>query len=210
MDGKLLLKVRQRKERVERIKAFLVFPMAALHFAIMPGRVRANELMADSQVGSGFLKKGGDVSIAVGKTISKFKNRYQSGHIPHGYPCMHTTSPAVSGSQRRNRWSAPDKPSETKPGELVNSGILEQAQLQVCDTAARDNLHIHLHPFSRMGHLLVRFWRISLFLLLLWEHPQFAHDSKQALRPAGIAALLQAVPQLHQAKLRTAAAHIPD
>ena len=30
MDGKLLLKVRQRKERVERIKAFLVFPMAAL------------------------------------------------------------------------------------------------------------------------------------------------------------------------------------
>ena len=73
MDGKLHLKVRQRKERMERIKAFLVFPMAALHFAIMPGCVRANELMADSQVGSGFLKKGGDVSIAVGKTVSKFK-----------------------------------------------------------------------------------------------------------------------------------------
>ena len=69
MDGKLLLKVRQRKERVERIKAFLAFPVAALYFAIMPGRVRANELMADSQVGSGFLIKGGDVSITVGKTI---------------------------------------------------------------------------------------------------------------------------------------------
>ena len=69
MDGKLLLKVRQRKERVKRIKEFLVFPMAALHFAIMPGRVRANELMADAQVGSGFLKKGLDVPFAVGKTI---------------------------------------------------------------------------------------------------------------------------------------------
>ena len=95
---------------------------------------------------------------------------------------------------------------ETKPGELVNGGILEQAQFWVGDAAARDYLHIHLHPFSRMGHLLVRFWRICLFLFLLWEHPQFAHDSKQA----GIAALLQAVPQLHQAKLRIAAAHIPD
>ena len=73
MDGKLFLKVRQRKERMERIKSFLVFPKAALHFAVMPGRVRANELMADSQVGSGFLKKGGDVSITAGKTISKFK-----------------------------------------------------------------------------------------------------------------------------------------
>ena len=73
MDGKLLLKVRQRKERMQRIKAFLVFPMAALHFAIMSGRARANELMLDSQVGSGFLKKGGDISITVGKTISKFK-----------------------------------------------------------------------------------------------------------------------------------------
>ena len=40
MDGKLFLKVRQRKERVERIKAFLIFPVAALYFAIMPVRVR--------------------------------------------------------------------------------------------------------------------------------------------------------------------------
>ena len=42
MNGKLFLKVSQREERVDRIKAFLVFPVAALHFAIMPGRVRAN------------------------------------------------------------------------------------------------------------------------------------------------------------------------
>ena len=38
---------------------------------------------------------------------------------------------------------------------------------------------------------------ISLFLLLLWEHPQFTHDPKQVLRPTGIAALFQAVPQLN-------------
>ncbi|MCI9295426.1 MAG: response regulator transcription factor [Lawsonibacter sp.] len=99
---------------------------------------------------------------------------------------------------------------KTESGELVNGGILEQAQLRVSNAAAGNDLHIHLDPFSWTSHLLVRFWRISLFLLLLWEHPQFAHDSEQTLRPAGVAALFQAVPQLHQAKLRIAAAHVPD
>ena len=95
-------------------------------------------------------------------------------------------------------------------GELVNGGILEQAQFWVRDAAAGDDLYIYLDSFSRTGHLLVRLWRISFFLLLLWEHSQFAHNAKQALRPAGIAALLQAVPQLHQADLWIAAAHIPN
>ena len=38
MDSKLLLEVSQREERVDRVKAFLVFPVAALHFAIVPDR----------------------------------------------------------------------------------------------------------------------------------------------------------------------------
>ena len=127
MDGKLFLKVRQRKERMERIKSFLVFPMAALHFAVMPGRVRADELMADSQVGSGFLKKGGDVSITVGKTISKFETviSLDTFHmdtlagIPLHQP-FQEVSRGIGGLFRISR-------QETKPGELVNGGILEQA-----------------------------------------------------------------------------------
>ena len=126
MDGKLLLKVRQRKERVKRIKEFLVFPMAALHFAIMPGRVRANELMADAQVGSGFLKKGLDVPFAVGKTISKFKTviSLDTFHmdtlagIPLHQP-FQEISGGIGGLLRISR-------QETKPGELVSGGILEQ------------------------------------------------------------------------------------
>ena len=86
---------------------------------------------------------------------------------------------------------------QAEPGELVNGGILEQTQLRVSDAAAGNDFHIHLDPFTRVSHLLVRFCRIGLFLLLLWEHPQFAHDPKQALRLAGIAALFQAVPKLH-------------
>ena len=73
MNSQLFLKVRQREERADRIKAFLVFPVAALYLAIMSGRVRTDELMPDAQLSGGFLKKGWDVSFAVGKTVSKFK-----------------------------------------------------------------------------------------------------------------------------------------
>ena len=45
MNSQLFLKVRQREERADRIKAFLVFPVAALYLAIMSGRVWADELM---------------------------------------------------------------------------------------------------------------------------------------------------------------------
>ena len=127
MDGKLLLKVNQRAEGVDRIKAFVVFPMAALHLAIMLGRVRTNELMPDFQVGSGFLKKGGDVSFAVGKTVSKFKTvvSLDTFHmdtlagIPLHQP-FQEVSRGIGGLLRISR-------QETKPGELVNGGILEQA-----------------------------------------------------------------------------------
>ncbi len=210
MDGKLLLKVNQRAEGVDRIKAFVVFPMAALHLAIMLGRVRTNELMPDFQVGSGFLKKGGDVSFAVGKTVSKFKTvvSLDTFHMDTlaGIPLHHPFQEVSGGIGGLLRIGC----QETELGEFVNGGILEQAKLRICDTAARECLHIHLNLFSRTSHLLVRFGCVSLFLLLLREHPQFAHDTKQALGPASIAALFQTVPQLHQTELGIAAAHISD
>ena len=47
MDSELFLKVRQREERVERIKAFLVFPVAAFHLAVMSGCVGTDKFMPD-------------------------------------------------------------------------------------------------------------------------------------------------------------------
>lgn len=210
MDSKLFLKVSHGEERVGRIKAFLVFAVAALHFTIVSGCIRADQLMLDAQVGGSFLKKGLDILFTVGKTVGKFKavvgldtfHSDTSAGIPLHQP-FQEIGRGVGGLFRVGR-------KETEPGELVNCGILKQAQLRVSDAAAGNDFHIHLDYFPRMSHLLVRFWRVSLFLLLLWEHAQFAHDSKQALGPPGIAALFQSMPQFHQTKMRVTAAHIPD
>ena len=42
MNSKLFLEVGQGEERVDRIEAFLVFPVAALYLAIMSGCIRSN------------------------------------------------------------------------------------------------------------------------------------------------------------------------
>lgn len=99
---------------------------------------------------------------------------------------------------------------EAQSGKLVDSGILEQVQLRVCNTLARNYLHIHLDTFTRIGHLLVGFGVVRLFLLCRGKQPQFSHDSKQAFRTARIATPPQAMPQLHHTQRRIPTAHIPD
>ena len=96
MGSKLFLKVSQREERVDRIKAFLVLPVAALHFAIMPGRVRAHELVMDTKIKGGFLKKGLDIPFALGETIraclknGKYHLFVQNGRFQDEEPQTHT------------------------------------------------------------------------------------------------------------------------
>ena len=65
MNRELFLKVLQREERVNRIKAILVFPVAAFHLAIMSGCVGTNQFMLDTQLSGGFLKKGLNIPFTV-------------------------------------------------------------------------------------------------------------------------------------------------
>lgn len=59
MDSKLFSKVVQRVKAVTGIKAFLIFPVATLYLAVVAGCVRADKLVADTQIGSSDLKQGG-------------------------------------------------------------------------------------------------------------------------------------------------------
>lgn len=73
MDGELFCKVVQRIKAVAGVKALLVLPVAALHFAIVSGRVGANELVPDPQFGGSGFKESRQMPFAVRKTIGEFK-----------------------------------------------------------------------------------------------------------------------------------------
>lgn len=73
VDSKLFVKVTQGEKSVARIESFLVFPVAALYFAVVPGCIRTDQLMPDFQALGSCFKESGNISLAVGKTVSEFK-----------------------------------------------------------------------------------------------------------------------------------------
>lgn len=63
VDLELFVEVFERKERVAAVEAFLVFAVAALHFAIVPGRIGANQLVPYAEPNCGSLKQGWQVFL---------------------------------------------------------------------------------------------------------------------------------------------------
>ena len=70
---------------------------------------------------------------------------------------------------------------EVQANKLIYSGILEEPQLRVRNTFAWDHFDIHLYPLAGIRHLLVGLWGIGVLGFGLLEHPQPAHNAKQAL-----------------------------
>ena len=56
VDGELLCKVVERKERAARVEAFLILAVAALDLAVVARRVRTDQFMPDIQFGGRFFK----------------------------------------------------------------------------------------------------------------------------------------------------------
>ena len=73
MNGELLCKVIQRVKVVARIETFLILTVAALDFAIVPRRIRADQLVPDAQLGGCLFKQRRQITFAVGKTVGKLK-----------------------------------------------------------------------------------------------------------------------------------------
>ena len=73
MNSELFREVIQGVKTVAGIKAFLVLAVTTLHFTVVAGRVGADKLVADTKLGGSGLKQSGEIPLAVGETIGKFK-----------------------------------------------------------------------------------------------------------------------------------------
>ncbi len=65
VEGKLFRKVIQGIEGVGGIEAFLVLSVTALNFAVMPGCVRANELVPNTETLCRRLKQSRDILFTI-------------------------------------------------------------------------------------------------------------------------------------------------
>ena len=136
MDSKLLCKIVQRVKAVAGIESFLVFPVAALHLAVVSGGIGTDKLVSDTQFsGSGF-KQSGDVLLSVGKAVGELKAvvRLNALHpdAPAGVPLdqpFEEVSGGIGGLLRVSR-------QEAQTCEFVDGSILEQTQFRVSNTPA--------------------------------------------------------------------------
>ena len=55
------------------VKAFLVLPVAALHFAVVARRVGTDEFVSDAQPGGSDFKESGQIFLAVGEAVCELK-----------------------------------------------------------------------------------------------------------------------------------------
>ena len=210
MDGELLIKIVQRIKTVAGIEAFLVLPVAALHFSVVPWCVGTDELVVYTELCSGSLKQGGQVTFAVGETISELKSVVRLDALHPDTPAGIPLEQPLQKVSRRVGALLGIGGQEAQAGEFIYGSVLEQAQLRVCNTPAGYDFHIHLDPLAWIGHLLVGLGFVRLFLLCRWKHPQLPHHPEQALRTACITPQPQPMPQFHHAKAGISAAQIPD
>ena len=82
VDRKLLCEIVQRIECVAGIEAFLVLTVAALHLAVVPRGIRANQLMPGAQLSSRPLKQLG-LCVLVGMAVGPpgLEGPYHSGAL---------------------------------------------------------------------------------------------------------------------------------
>lgn len=164
MNGKLFCEVLEGVKTVGRIETLLILPVAALYLAVVSGRIGANQLVPDTQLGSGDLKQGGQIPSAVGETIGKLKAIVRLHAL---YPDTSAGVPLeqlLEEIRRRKGVLLRIGSQESQAGKLVNGGVLVEAKLRVCNTFARDHLHIHLNTLAWIGHLFIRFGFIRFFL----------------------------------------------
>ena len=149
VGSELPAKVGEREEAVGIIEALLVFPVAAFDLAVVSGSVGANQLVTDAEIGSGGFKGGQEITVGVGEAVGELE--------------------AVVGLDALDANTAPGEPGDglseeigggegallltgaeaSQACELVDGGVLEQAQVRVGDAAAWDDLHVDLYAFAR-------------------------------------------------------------
>jgi len=206
-DSQLLFKIGKAIEFATSVEFLIVFSVAALDFAVVPWRVRPDQLVPDPKLLQSLLKQCLFRVPAVCHTIRKFKSiicLYTLDRIRELFNDIFEKQRGGIGAVFRVCLE------DTEPAVLVNECVLEiTLAFRFSDQAGFRNIfHINLTPLPRILHLFVRFG----FLFGVGELDGFAvdpaQDTIQAGDGSGIAALAQPDPEYHQTGVGIPAAHI--
>ena len=152
----LLAEILKGIEPVGGIEPLVVFPVAALHFPIVPWRKRADQLVPDPQLFQTHLKNGRLIRTAIrGKTFCKLLSVVRL-HALYGarksfYQVLQKEHGGVGAVLLKSFYKAP-------AGVFVNGSVLiELLSFSLVHKAdGRNKFHVDLDALAGMIHLLIR------------------------------------------------------
>lgn len=191
------------------IEAFIVFPVAAFHFAIVSRRIRPDQLMADAVPLQMVLKEGRLVPVggkAVGELCAIVRLYALNGEGEGFEEMFHKEGGGIGAVFFKGLHKTPS-------GILVNSSILEETfanDAAVDKTGGGDKLHIDLEALTGIVHLLIRLRDILGVRGMDSHDALFFEETVEAGDGAGVAALGELYPEHDKAGIRVTPAHIED
>ena len=97
------------------MKKFQIFTVAALHLAVAACSVMPDQLMADVQLGGGFLEQRCQIALTVREAVGKLEAVVRLDTLHFCASCGRTMPAACTKGPPSNRWTPPDRP----PGNAV-------------------------------------------------------------------------------------------
>lgn len=205
----LCRKVLKGIEKMGRIKPFVILPVAAFYFTIMPGSKGTNEFMPYAMCFQMFLEERRLFPMG-SKTVCEFRPIVCLDAFNGTGKCLYKVFHEL---RRRIRIVFLKGFYKTPSGILIDSCILEEVlpnDVTVFETGRGDKFDVYLNPLTGMIHLLIRFRGILGIWGMDGHHVLFSEETVKARDRAGIAPLPKFDPEDDKTGMRIAFAHIPD
>lgn len=191
------------------IEFLIVFTVAALDLAVVPGRVRADEFVPDTELGKRFLKECRTVGFGAVEPVGELRT-IVSLDTRNGIRELLNNMTNENAGRIGAVFLKGLEIAET--GILIDEGVLVKLLTGgIADQASRRNkLDVDLAALSGIGHLLIRLGNIFGIGQFDSHLAPFAQESVKTRNGSGIPSLPKLDPKHHQTGVGVPAAHIVD
>lgn len=202
-------KVLKRIEQMGGIESLVILPVAAFHFPIMSGCVRADYFMPYPMFLQTFLEKGQFIPMS-GKPVGELRSVVSLDTFNPAGECfdkvLHKLCGRISAVFLKSFYKTPS-------GILVDGGILEELfsdHLAVFQTGGRNKFDIYLDTLSRILHLFIRLGDVFGIRRMDSHHALLFEKAVKAGNGTGVSFLPELDPENHKPGMRITSAHTGD
>lgn len=204
----LLCEILKGVKTVSGVEPFVVLPVAALHFAVMPRRVRADELMGDAVPLQMLLEQRGLIPVSR-ETVRELRPVICLDTLDTAGECLYQVfeepGGGISALLSKGFHKAP-------AGIFIDRGILIE-MLPFCSvhkTYGGYKLNIHLDTLSGIEHLFIRLGDVLGVGRLDGHESLPFEDTVKSGDRTGVAALHELYPKDDETGMRVAPAQVRD